>query len=329
LVRSNFRERSIKTNANRQLFRIEWYSPFDRDYSYHFRLIQLVAFLYAFYRLMSRDYSVYGFLDDSFYTYPRWITNLYPVSGAYIFTFQFLHDLGLPRLGQSGLNILQLSGILFSVGGLLGILPRFCAWALLAVLVYLTGLIQATNAEIDGGTLCLVALFCVAVSEKGSPYAFSKKVKTPIWEQSPKYRWPVFLFFMLVSAFYVMAGINKLVDVGPQFPFVLHLENLATKGIENSIFASSRYVHPVIVQIMTNPILSYPSGLMTLIAEVGFCAILFLPNWRWFFVGSMIGLHVLVFMTAGINFLGSIAILLLCLDWNRILTKFFPRLKTP
>ena len=72
---------------------------------------------------------------------------------------------------------------------------------------------------------------------------------------------------------------------------------------------------------MISLIFSDISGIISLIAELGFIAILFLPRYRFFLIFSMIFMHVLIFYTHAINFLGSSFILLLCFDWNILIRK--------
>jgi hypothetical protein len=136
-----------------------------------------------------------------------------------------------------------------------------------------------------------------------------------------EYHWPIFLMFFVVGSFYTLSGLNKIVDVGPHWPFVLHLEKLAAVGIENALFVSNRYVNPVVSSFHLSYNWSVVAGWISLVGELGFISILFLPRFRWFFVGSMVALHVLVFLMAGINFVSSSLILLLCVDWNVFVRK--------
>ena len=82
------------------------------------------------------------------------------------------------------------------------------------------------------------------------------------------------------------------------------------------LFLADRYAHPELCSWNAHPAWSYVAAPITLLVETGFLAILFLPRYRLSFVLTLCLFHVLVFATAGINFVGSGLILLLCLDWN-------------
>ena len=138
--------------------------------------------------------------------------------------------------------------------------------------------------------------------------------------------WPLFLLLLTVGLFYTFSGLNKIVDIGPHWPFVLHLDRLGDRGLERSLFLAERFVLPRLAVTNPSPLLSVISGSITLIGEVGFVCVLFLPRYRLLFIGSMVSLHVVVFLAAGINFVGSSALLLLCFDWNtlaRRITVFY------
>ena len=120
---------------------------------------------------------------------------------------------------------------------------RFCPKGLSCISLFcsltLQVFIQATNAEIEGGTLLLVVLLILAFSSSSSFYhAFKKNDKTRIKTIGGQY----FSFFFFVGLFYTTSGLNKLIDVGPWWPFTLHLERLAQVSLENSLFLYSRRV---------------------------------------------------------------------------------------
>jgi predicted DCC family thiol-disulfide oxidoreductase YuxK len=129
------------------------------------------------------------------------------------------------------------------------------------------------------------------------------------------------VLFIIVSAWYSYSGLAKIIDIGPHWPIVLHLENLASVGIKQSLFLHSDFRFPFVSSLFQSFPLSVLGGFITLIAEGGFISILFLPRYRLFFVGTMILFHSLVFLMHGINFLGNSLIMLLCLDWNVLVRR--------
>jgi predicted DCC family thiol-disulfide oxidoreductase YuxK len=128
----------------------------------------------------------------------------------------------------------------------------------------------------------------------------------------------VFLLFLFVGSYYSLAGLNKIIDVGIVFPFTLDLEKWNLFATQTSIFVSIRNYFPEFTNhpLMMSSLFSDISGIITLIVELFFVGILFLPRYRFFFIISMIIMHILVYYTHAINFLGSSVILLLCFDWN-------------
>ena len=289
----------------------------QKDYPFHFWIIQFVVFLYVIIRLLSRDYSIYGEIPAEYFNYPRYLTNLYPSWLIEIFNTHWIYWF-LKYPGSETLKLLQNLGVFMGLLGFFGILPKYCSIALFVLLSHLTGFIQATNAEIEGGTVLMVSLLVLSLSPNSCFYRISRKNST---ERSNKNRWPVFLLFMLVGAFYTISGLNKILDVGPWWPFTLHLDNLSAHSLENSVFLSSRYVNFGFTALLDNYWFSVISGLLSLVGELGFITILFLPRYRFFFILNMIVLHILVYLSAGINFIGSSFILILCFDWNALFRR--------
>ena len=289
-----------------------------KDYPFHFWLIQIVVFAYVAIRMISRDYSIYGEIPAVYFDYPRLVTNTYPSQVLELFNFHWIHWF-VEYPSSKTLQYLQGSCLLMSLIGLLGILPRIMAGLLFVLLTYFTGLIQATNAELEGGTLLLVSLLVLAISSKNCFYSlFFWKNKM---DASKENRWPIILLLLFVGAFYTTSGINKIIDVGPWWPFSLHLENLGVFSMEDSLFLTGRRVNFDFLTSLDSYWLSVFSGFVTLIGEIGFISILFFPKYRLFFIVSMAILHINVYFSTGINFLGSIFILFLCFDWNALVRK--------
>ncbi|MEZ4271769.1 MAG: hypothetical protein R3C68_10165 [Myxococcota bacterium] len=110
------------------------------------------------------------------------------------------------------------------MAGLLGIFPRFCALCLALFLVHMTGFVNATNAEMEGGTTLIIALIILCLTNKGALYSRGTRIFTPL--QSPEDNWPVKLFLICIGAFYTTAGLNKFLT-SVTWPFVLNLEHLS------------------------------------------------------------------------------------------------------
>ena len=281
----------------------------------HFYLLQAVTFFYMFWRFASRDYTVYGFLADQAFDYPRpRIMEVWAVPPSHLFSFQFIYS-WIPHPGPEVIFFMQLAIVLACFCGLLGFKPRFMAAFSFLFAVHITGMMQASNAEIDGGTLVLVSMLILAIAPGRAHYR--SIFRWDLTKKGVEFHWPIFLFMFTVGCFYSMSGLNKLVEGGVMWPLTLHLERLAITGEENALFLSSRFVLPQISAMHHSYTFSVISGVITLTGELFFISILWLPRWRPFFVLTMAGLHLLVFVMAGINFMGSVLLLLLCFEWNR------------
>jgi hypothetical protein len=243
---------------------------------------------------------------------------LWPIPLLHFTTFQFIYA-WIPRPTVDAMFALQMIVVGCCTLGIVGIKPRWCAGIAFVLALHITGMMQASNSEVDGGSLALCAILVLVLSPSESFYRLGHKLS--LSRRKVCSHWPAFLLMLITGTFYSMAGLNKIVDVGPHWPLVLHLENLATYGIENSLFLADRYAHPGLCSWNVHPAWSYIAALVTLVAEVGFLAILFVPRYRLALVISLCVFHVLVFAMAGINFVGSSLILLLCLDWNALLRQ--------
>jgi len=279
----------------------------------HFYLMQFTGFAYFLYRFLSRDYTVYGFVPDPMFNYRKAQTFL-----LYFTDLQFIYSF-IPRPTSEVIYYLQWTVIMCCCLGLLGIFPKWNAVISFSIGLHITGMMQTSNSIIDGGTLALCLILILALSPSRCFYGFKNGLS--ISKRGVHYHWPVFLLFLLVGSYYTYAGLNKIIDIGPHWPFVFHLENLAAVGIERSIFVFNRYADPYVCSLHQSYLLSVFLGFATLGTEVSFISILFLPRYRLFLVVSMIVMHILVFLMAGINFVGSSLILLLCFDYNAIIRK--------
>ena len=214
------------------------------------------------------------------------------------------------------LYTIQLIAVAIAICGLIGFKPKIAAFLCFIIKFHLTGFFQATNAEIDGGSLCMAALLVLTISPARSFYSLTSKSSKP--KRHVDYHWPIFLLWLVIGCFYSYSGINKIVQVGLFWPFSLHLENLIFTGLEDSMFYSSRFVAPEITSLLGSPHLSTLAGIVTLLGEISFVGILFYSKLRLPCILLMICMHVLVYYSAGINFIGSSILLFLCLDWNSL-----------
>lgn len=306
---------------------VEWHGPLKPAYPHHLYFIQAGIFFYMLYRFLSRDYTTYGLLDESYFNYPReFLYELWPVQLSVFTTGHFLYWF-IPRPGEWGIFVIQLGAILVCFTGLLGIFPR--ASALLGFLfgVHLVGFPISSNADIDGGTLGMTSLLVLSLARKDALYSLFRPLN--LHKKSVDYQWPVFLFLLVISVYYLCTGLNKLIDVGLFFPIDLHLEWMAESKLRDAFFVSHRYMNLEISAFLyNNPAFSILGGFCTLVGELGMATILFLPRYRTIFILNMIIFHLLVFFSSGINFLGNCIVLFLCLNFSHFFNKPLNELDT-
>jgi hypothetical protein len=269
-------------------------------------MMQVVVFTYCFYRFASRNYTPMGFLPDELFDYPFTLRlELDPIPLSYLTTGQFIYAF-LPRPGPETLAVMQWIVIVAAMLGILGIGAKTCAIVCFVLAAHITGLLISCNAPLEGGTLLLSLLLVLALSPRQSFYG-------PIWakglrkreRRAAEYHWPIFLAWLLIGSFYTMSGLNKLIDVGPHWPFLLHVDRWAEVQIEASLVSSSYYCEPWLAALTMSPWISLASGFAVLFMELGFLSILFLPRYRVCFVVTAIALHVITFIVSGVNFMGN------------------------
>ena len=164
----------------------------QKDYPYHFWLMQFIVFSYCIVRMASRDYSIYGEVPTEYFNYIRPYVSVYPSFVLELLNTHFIYWF-IDYPSSATLFYAQRISILIGILGLLGIFPRTCALCLFLLLTHFTGFIQATNAELEGGTLLLVVLLILANSSNQSFYCLFKKNERT---RSNENRWPIFLVFL-------------------------------------------------------------------------------------------------------------------------------------
>lgn len=301
------------SHANREF---RFFGIFRESPPLHFYMLQFVGFAYLAYRFASRNYGSYGLIpDDKFCWLFPFDGELWPMPLHHILSGQFLYFF-LQRPTPEGIHWMQ--GIVIAACGLgiVGVAPRWCAAVAFAVAFHVTGMMQACDAPFDGGDPPLLAMLILILSPSEAFYGWRNGFS--LARRGVHFHWPVFLFIALLASYYTASGVNKVIDIGPHWPFSLHLERWGVVALERSLFVSSRYCEPGTTSMHLSYAFSVAAGIVTLLSEMFFLAVLFWPRSRWFFVGGMIALHTLVFLVCGINFVGNSALLPLCFDVNTL-----------
>lgn len=284
---------------------------------YHFWLMQLTGFVYFAFLFASRDYTGFGLIDPEFFDYSRcYLVEYLPIELIRWTTLHFIYFV-VPLPGVQFLEVLQYTIVLAGLAGAIGLWPRKCAWVSLLIGLHLSGFVSATNSPFDGTMLPLCMMLCIALAPARAHYALFPVQAIRRGRLLADYQWPVWLLMFLAAGFYTICGLDKLIEIGPHWAFVLHLEKYAARAAEMALFNNNRLVDPVVAGMQNSYVGGVAGAWLTLIAEAGCLAILFVPRYRLIMIGTLSAFHVLVFLISGINFLGNIVVLALCLDWNR------------
>lgn len=290
---------------------------FDRarstDPAAHYSLFFRLTIAYVLWRVLSRPIFAYGALDSSFASYPRPYTRFYPTPFYEVLSGAWIHRLYWPA--PEFLSYLQLLIVLACVLGFLGYAPRAVSLVIFLGLLYQTTLMQMTNSEVDGGTLVLALSLWFAVQKKGAiSGTFSRVART----QKKHAGEAILGSQMIVGAFYFFAGVNKLLDVGPGFPWQLSLPNLAEVRSYEILWNGARLGDERLLQLMENETLSVVGGAVVVLSELLLLpALLFFRRLRLPAVLGLVSLHFLVLFAAGINFMGNSLLLFASLDVSR------------
>lgn len=298
-----------------------WLDARSRDPAMHMRVLVRTVFLYSIYRIISRPAIQYGLLTSEDATWPRSFTSFYPVELSQLFGFPVLFDFWWPT--PELIAYVQIGGVGAAILGTAGVMPRLMATVLFLSLSFTTWMMQITNAEVDGGTLVLALLMWFATSPAGSLGFGKRECSLPKPNRDLTWRSQAGVGLVgsqiIVGSFYLLSGINKLVDVGIDFPFRLSLDNLARGREYETVSMAARLGYPPLLAIIEDSqLFSIFAGFVVLFVELFFIfSLLLFRKPRVFFVAGLTGLHTMVFFTAGINFLGNTLILLAVLDVSR------------
>ena len=191
------------------------------DYDFNVNVSRMVIGLFMLYKLLSRDFGLYGYLPDAFFSfYPA---ELYEASAnmkwtgipvlTEIFTMHWVHWL-LPRPNAEILQITQGTTIFFLLlFTFYGVGPKkcFCIASLLGLL-YLWGHLVLSGQEVDS-----VAMYFGMILV----FAFSKHRDAPIWKFKHVFSMPPnkqagfsrSLIIFVLACYYFASGFNKITDI--------------------------------------------------------------------------------------------------------------------
>ncbi len=298
----------------------EFFGVFRASIPLNFFVMQAGVFLFFTYWLLSKDFSVYGDFPIGFGMHRKIEFDQYFPPLFYYLSGQFIYSF-VPLLSVQQMVYLQLAAALFSFLGFVGIFPKLNAAFVFIIIYHFTGKDLLLNGSLDAfSTLPLCFILVLALSPSQNFYRFGKRIS--IRESSPDFHWPIFLLFFMISVYYTTGGLNKVVESSIAWPFKVHVDVLAKSRSDLILFLSSVYANGFVLSLFRYEWISILTSLITLFAETFFFTILFFPRFRFFFLFSMILMHIFIYYTHGYNYTGNCFFLLLCFDYNRIYNYF-------
>ena len=299
---------------------IRFFGVLREDYAFHFYVAQFLIFGYGVYRFTSRSYAWLGVLPAHLFEYNHdfnIVKELWPFAVSKYVTFQFIYDY-IPRPDEPGMRILQWILIISCLFGLLGILSRCSAMVAGAISLHFNGYLMASDGPFDGCTLLICSFLTLALVPSKTFYSWRR---ISVRNKRVDYHWPLLVIMLFIGAFYTSSGLLKVIEIGPHWPFLLRLDMLAEYQTNTSVFVSTKYVSPLVLSYLGSEVFSAISGFIVMFGEIGFILVLWFPRWRSILVFSMIAMHVMIHLSSSINFMGSSALLLICLDWNVLVRR--------
>lgn len=306
-------------NISKIIFgKFEFFGVFRKSPPYSFYALQFGAFLYYIYWFLSKNFTVYGYFLCQFGINRTFVFDNITPPLFYYSSFQWIYEF-FNLLSPGWMELLQLGIILSASLGLLGFWPKLNAWVSFCIAYHLVCIELICNGNLDGSTtLPLTMMFCLAISPSEAFYSFRSPAKL-FPEPNIIFHYPLFIFYFLVVAYYFTSGLNKIIDIGPHWPFKLKLDQLALCKEEALLYKTSIFSTHSFLKFFSNPYISWVFGFAALVAELFSFTILFFPKVRLWFIALLIGMHFSIFFLDGLNYTGNAFILLLCIDFNRIL----------
>jgi hypothetical protein len=289
------------------------------------RILQALAFACAFWFFSAQDFDIYAYFPADQFRYYRWFTSdgwTYPLQ--HFLGGLFIYDLGVP-VSAKLLIVVQTVVCAAAVAGFFGLAPRFAAAVVFFGGLHLMGIYWWTNQAMDSGaTILLGAMLIFMFTERNTLYnGFDRYASdTPY---ASKYGWPVKLFWLQISFYYFCSGLNKLLFIGFDWPYVLNLHFWSDYQLQALLFPFSRDVTPLFQHIISHKAISVAFGVFVLVFELMF--ILFIPIkiLRIPLLLAAASFHIGVYFHHGFGYHQNAIILMGAVDWEGLLKRFQPR----
>jgi hypothetical protein len=208
----------------------------------------------------------------------------------------------------------QVLGVLASVAAVVSRrsrLPLLVAWG---ALVFVDGLLAARGKIMHNDLLALLAVVPILMA----PSIAGPSDRKP----DARFGWPVRAALVVVAFAYFFSGLAKLISSGPGWVFSDNLQNI--------LYAATLTDRPptdvVAAFVAERALLAQLVAAGTLVVEIGFITVLWLPRLRPWFAAAAVGLHTGVWLTLGLDYWSwVVTVVLVLVDWSRVADRLTAR----
>jgi hypothetical protein len=217
---------------------------------------------------------------------------------------------------------LQAAGVLTAVLAALGLRTRVALPLAWACAILLNGMLASTGKVVHNDLvllLCLVPLLAAPSADAWSLDARGAGRAAP-GGASRLYGWPLQTAAIVVAGAYFFAGLAKLVNSGPAW--------VTSDKLRWALYASGN--SDLALFIADRPWLAHAFAAGTLLLELGFPFVLFLPRTAWLFVPGAVLLHAGIWVAMGLDYSAQAATAVVVFtNWPVVVAAVRRRLPAP
>lgn len=188
---------------------------------------------------------------------------------------------------------LQAVAVLAAVLAALGLRTRVSLPLAWACAVFLNGMLTSTGKVVHNDLVLLLCLVPLLAAPCADAWSFdARRASSARSVSSRRYGWPLRTAAIVVAGAYFFAGLAKLVHSGPAW--------VTSDNLRWALYASGD--SDLAVFIADRPWLAHALAAGTLLLELGFPLVLFLPRAAWIFVPGAVLFHVGIWLAMGLDY---------------------------
>ena len=188
---------------------------------------------------------------------------------------------------------LQAVAVLAAVLAALGLRTRVSLPLAWACAVFLNGMLTSTGKVVHNDLVLLLCLVPLLAAPCADAWSFdARRASSARSVSSRRYGWPLRTAAIVVAGAYFFAGLAKLVHSGPAW--------VTSDNLRWALYASGD--SDLAVFIADRPWLAHALAAGTILLELSFPMVLFLPRAAWIFVPGAVLFHVGIWLAMGLDY---------------------------